>query len=212
MPGMDGLEATAAIRKRESRGTRVPIIAMTAYAMESDRQRCLAAGMDGYLSKPVNVQEMIGLVETRARLTSPALQVSAEVPKAPEAVVLFDPAIFDPGGALSRCYHDMSMIRNMIQSFFDDVEDLLSRMREALADGDLVEMGRLGHRIKGTVVFLAAERASQAALAVEGFRLGNRTPAEAEQAVAALERECMALKAVLSKHPWSSKSTPNGSK
>jgi len=71
LPEMDGLEATAAIRKREDAATedggrRVPIIAMTAHAMKSDRDRCLAAGMDGYLSKPVNAQEMIGLVETLA--------------------------------------------------------------------------------------------------------------------------------------------------
>jgi PAS domain S-box-containing protein len=66
MPGMNGLEATAKIRSREGDGPRVPIIAMTAHAMKSDQDRCLAAGMDGYLAKPINAQEMIGLVESMA--------------------------------------------------------------------------------------------------------------------------------------------------
>jgi CheY-like chemotaxis protein len=70
MPGMDGLEVTAAIRAREGEGTHVPIIAMTAHAMKKDRDRCLAAGMDAYLSKPIDAREMIALIESRAGASS----------------------------------------------------------------------------------------------------------------------------------------------
>jgi CheY-like chemotaxis protein len=71
MPGMNGLEAAAEIRRREDSPHRVPIIAMTAHAMRSDRDRCLAAGMDAYLSKPIDAQEMIDLVENLASNDEP---------------------------------------------------------------------------------------------------------------------------------------------
>jgi two-component system sensor histidine kinase/response regulator len=64
MPVMNGFQATAAIRQEEkSTGLHVPIIAMTAHAMEGDRERCLAAGMDGYISKPVQANELIAITE-----------------------------------------------------------------------------------------------------------------------------------------------------
>ena len=64
MPEMGGLEATQAIRQRESEGAqRLPLIALTAHAMQGDRERCLEAGMDGYLSKPIDVDELIATVE-----------------------------------------------------------------------------------------------------------------------------------------------------
>jgi two-component system, sensor histidine kinase and response regulator len=64
MPGMGGLEATVAIREREkSTGDHLPIVAMTAGAMQGDQEKCLAAGMDGYISKPVRAQELIEMVE-----------------------------------------------------------------------------------------------------------------------------------------------------
>jgi two-component system sensor histidine kinase/response regulator len=67
MPGMDGFEATAAIRRREARqGGHIPIIAMTAYAMKGDRERCLEAGADGYVSKPIQAAELVAAVEAAA--------------------------------------------------------------------------------------------------------------------------------------------------
>jgi two-component system, sensor histidine kinase and response regulator len=84
MPEMDGFEATAAIREREKQsGTRLPIIALTAHAMRGDRERCLAAGMDGYLSKSIATRELDNLLEKFLAQRTGAAQVqeTADQPK-----------------------------------------------------------------------------------------------------------------------------------
>ena len=208
MPGMNGLEATAVIRKRERGGSRVPIIAMTAHAMQEDRERCLAAGMDGYISKPINAQAMIGLVESLARGVAPATEATAATPTSAEASPRATAAVFNPEEAIAQCFDSSKMVQEMIQCFFDDVDKLFPQMRAALEKGDLVEVGRLGHRMKGTAVYLRAQPAEEAALRVERFcTSSDGTPSEAEEAVNALEHECMVLKGVLSEHPLAANMT-----
>ncbi len=90
----------------------------------------------------------------------------------------------------------------MIGCFFDDVDNVLPQMCAALETGNLVEVGRLGHRMKGTLLYLGAQPAEEAAQDVERFcKSSGGTPAEAEEAVNALEHECTLLKAALVKHP-----------
>jgi PAS domain S-box-containing protein len=202
MPGMNGLEATATIRRREDGGKRVPIIAMTAHAMRGDRDRCLAAGMDGYLSKPINAQEMIGLIESLARGSMPAAQFAPVTSRPAETSPQVMAAVFNPEEAISRCFNSQDMVREMIQCFFDEVENLFPKMRTALEQGDLEEIGRLGHRMKGTVVYLGAQPAKEAALRVERFcKSSGGTCSEAEEAINQLEQECLVLKAALTEHP-----------
>ena len=89
----------------------------------------------------------------------------------------------------------------MIQCFFNEVDNLFPQMRAALERGDLLEVGRLGHRMKGTVVYLGAQPAKEAALRVERLSTSSGgTPAEAQEAINALEHECMVLKAALVAH------------
>jgi len=72
MPEMDGLEATKAIRKRErTTGDHVPIIAVTAHALKDDQERCLESGMDGYLSKPINIPALLAAINQVVKITAP---------------------------------------------------------------------------------------------------------------------------------------------
>jgi HPt (histidine-containing phosphotransfer) domain-containing protein len=83
-------------------------------------------------------------------------------------------------------------------------------MRAALAKGDLAEVGRLGHRMKGTVVYLGAPLAKEAALRVERFfRSGDGPRCDAAEAIDRLQRECLALKAALGQHPLAAESKPS---
>jgi CheY-like chemotaxis protein/HPt (histidine-containing phosphotransfer) domain-containing protein len=196
MPGMDGLDATKAIRAREDGGRRVPIIAMTAHAMEGDRERCLAGGMDGYLSKPINGREMIALVESLAGETK-----SPSRPPAPTASANSKAGrVFDVELGLKRCCNDPRIFEEMAQCFFDEVAFLSPHMRAALDRNDLVELGRLAHRLKGTVVYMGAEAATAAVTCVEQLQRCGGTRAEADSAFKAMERACDELKAALAEH------------
>lgn len=197
MPGMDGLETTAAIRARAGGQNRVPIIAMTARAMQDDREQCMEQGMDGYLSKPIEAREMISLIEGLAAGVAPAV-CEAAAPRKPTGRT--SAAVFDFGVALTRCRGSENVLAGMVQSFVDEVRNLLPKMREALAKDDLAELGRLGHRLKGTIVYLGAEPAEKAVIVVEKFRENGGEKAEAEKAARALEHECELLESAIALH------------
>jgi len=82
MPALDGFQATAAIREREkSGGRRLPIIAMTAHALKGDQERCIAAGMDGYVSKPIRTADLFAAIENALGKTNSATaELSLEIP------------------------------------------------------------------------------------------------------------------------------------
>ncbi|MEN6452302.1 MAG: GAF domain-containing protein [Thermoguttaceae bacterium] len=213
MPGMNGLETTAAIRRRELDGPRVPIIATTAHTLDGDAERCLAAGMDAYMPKPIDARKVIAVVERLAGLhpigagdgdsIAHACNGSPRVPAG-------SPPLFDPAAALRHCLGKHELLLQMIQFFFEDVEKILPRIAAAAQQGNLTEVGRLGHRLKGTISHLAAERAHRAAGQVENIGRPGSPQTEAVAAVEQLHRECYALRETLTNHPVWNRASRNG--
>jgi two-component system, sensor histidine kinase and response regulator len=197
MPSMDGLEATKAIRTREKGKRRVPIIAMTAHAMKGDRERCLAFGMDGYLSKPIDGYEMIALAEGLAARSASARSESDPALQSPSEDANTPAEVFDPELAMKRCLNSPTMLSDMVECFFNDIDCLFPQMHLALRKGDFAKVGSLGHRLKGTIIYLGAELAGEAALQVERFERIYGEQSEVEESVHTLERECEALKKAL---------------
>ena len=143
MPEMDGFEATAAIRAREAgTGAHTPIIAMTAHALKGDRERCLAAGMDGYVTKPLRPQELYEALE--------GLPL-ASVAGAAAAGSTSEPAVFDRDAALERMDGDVELLKELVGLFLDECPQRMAEIREALTRRDATKLRQAAHTLKGSV-------------------------------------------------------------
>src|SRR5271165_3467431 len=160
MPEMDGLDATSAIRAWEkTAGTHTPIIAMTAHAMKGDRERCLAAGMDGYTSKPIRIGELEHAI---AQLISPPNSAKVPVSEADQA----DGAI-DHTALLAGVDGNRRVLRELVRLFLADCPRRLAEIKEAIRLGDAGALGRAAHTLKGSVGNFAAKSAFAAAQRLE---------------------------------------------
>jgi len=148
MPEVDGLEATRLIRLGElSGGHRTPIVAMTAHAMTGDRDRCLAAGMDEYLSKPVHRDDLVALLTRIAGVPNG--------PVNPQVVQVEPPTVaFDQGGALARLGGDQEFLAVLTELFRSDGLRMLNELRESLASGDAVGVRQHAHGLKGSAGYV----------------------------------------------------------
>ncbi len=160
MPEMDGYEATAMIRQMEPElGRRYPIVAMTAHAMKGDKERCLEAGMDDYVTKPVDRKELRRVLD---RFLPRDLSKKPDQP-APAAA----DTTFDKAKLLDRLEGDEEFCREIIGMFLEDAPQQIARLVEALARSQAPEVVLRAHTIKGSASNIAAEGLQQAALAVE---------------------------------------------
>ncbi|NUQ65124.1 MAG: response regulator [Pirellulales bacterium] len=186
MPVIDGFQATAEIRKgADPKKAWVPIIAMTAHALKGDQERCLAAGMNAYLSKPIQADELIELVEGIAGgLPSGKQPIEPPQPAAGEeqqSVREAGPSasavpvkVLDLDEAIARCYGKYEIFQKMVGCFFEEADVLMEQIRASIELGNAEEAHRAAHRLKGTVVYLGAARAGEATRRVEQLaRAGN---------------------------------------
>jgi len=181
MPGMDGFETTAAIRiKEKETGGHLPIVALTAYAMKGDRERCLQAGMDAYVTKPVQAEELFAAIE---ELLPGA---HGYEPAAPEKGRSLE--VMNRASLLANVGHDADLQADIVKLFLEDSPKTLEEIRDALARRDALAVSRAAHRLKGELGILAARGASEAALRLETTgREGDLTAAA--EAFSTLERE-----------------------
>ncbi|MBF0495230.1 MAG: response regulator [Deltaproteobacteria bacterium] len=203
MPIMDGLEATRAIRARElEAGGHTPIVSMTACAMTGDREKCLDAGMDAYVSKPVDPAELLTAITKAMSARSivspippspgPAQTPSQPVqPTQPSIGVIFDKASF-----MTRIGDDLEFAQALIGVFLEALPADLGRIREAVERKDAGELQRTAHKLKGSLGNISAEAGRECALRVEKIGRENRL-AEAEAAFSELDQALDQLKLVL---------------
>jgi CheY-like chemotaxis protein len=190
MPEMDGLEATRAIRVQEQNtGRHLPIVAMTAHAMKGDRERCLEAGMDDYLSKPVQKAELFRVLEAQGS-TRPAT--------GPEAAVVSNDAVFDMSVALDRVDGEREVLEEIVRLYLTDAPSRLEEIEQGLAQGDAKRLVCAAHSLKGATGCLGGSRAADAAQRVEQLA-ANADLDHAVEAVDQLRLEIGRLNVELSK-------------
>src|SRR5262249_54128696 len=159
-------EATARIRRAEREGgRRTPIIALTAHAMKGDRERCLAAGMDGYVTKPLRAAELFDAI---SRVVPPG-PAPGPAPTAGGAGGSLPAGAIDWADAVERAGGDPELLRELVRLFLTEHPRWLAGLREALAAGSAATLRDAAHSLKGALGTLAAQAAFDAALRVEAL-------------------------------------------
>ena len=167
MPVMDGLEATRHIRDKQSLvlDHDVPIIAMTALAFQEDRQRCLEAGMNDYVSKPIEPQTLAEVLadwlpDKTAQNEEKAAFKVIHIEKGPVPV-------FDKAALMRRLMEDENLAQIVIRGFVEDIPQQIQKLKDFLETGDLVGAERQAHTIKGASANISGDALQMLALDVE---------------------------------------------
>ncbi len=199
MPEMDGLEATRRIRDPESRvlNPSIPIIAMTAHAMQGDRERCLEAGMNDYLSKPVIPKDLEKAIHRWAKtgdVEGPVFSSPGKAADKKAAAPVFDRTVMD-----RFLGDDRELAAIIVRTFLDDMPRQISTLKEHAGAGDAVSAERSAHTIKGAAANIGAERLRALAYDIELKGRANDTPGVRER-LPGLEDAFRELKDVLERN------------
>jgi len=189
MPVMGGLEATQAIRAREARRSwamagnwrPMPIVAMTAHAMAGDRQRCLEAGMDDYVTKPIKPRELFAAIK---RVCGAIDESEVSLPESSlleDSLRGADMTVLDLDQTLELLDGDRDALKQLVDLFFADLGKHLQTLKSASSDGDCVKLAATAHTLKGSTGVFNAAPATDAAERVEvAARRGDVATARAE--------------------------------
>ena len=200
MPEMDGFEALAAIREAERpSGRHIPVVALTAHAMKGDRERCIDAGFDNYLSKPIRSTDLRTIIEgITDRPDESSLLSSEPEPTTPSGE-------FHYAEALAGLGDDEALLVEVITLFLDDYPRLIGEIDAAIAAADLAQLGRLVHSIRGVasnfaipVVLRAAQTLESLTKAGDAARLSSACD-DLKAAVARVQPELEAVTAFVNK-------------
>ncbi|MCX6557314.1 MAG: PAS domain S-box protein [Candidatus Aminicenantes bacterium] len=190
MPVMDGFEATAAIRSGQTTipNSKIPIIAMTAHAMKGDRERCLEAGMDDYIPKPIAPQAMAAVLD---KWLDQSLKVPAAVPAAPSA-----PLVFDRRAFVDRLSGDLDLVKEITDAFLQDMPEQIHMLKRHIGRGNVKAAGLQAHAIKGAAANVGGLALSVTAMALEKAAQAKRLD-EVTALLSELERQFHLLQALM---------------
>ncbi|NSW86101.1 MAG: response regulator [Syntrophobacteraceae bacterium] len=194
MPVMDGFEATRLIRKsEEGTGKHIPIIAMTAHATKGDRESCIEAGMDDYISKPIRPEELVEGIERMLRRS-----LSLPPSHTAQAASRSERYVFDREELLARVGDDEAFLAEIMGVFLDDVPLQIQGLRQAVDRRDFKDIEHLAHGLKGASANMAVESLRKTAQEME--QAGKDHSFErAAGLLPRMEQEFETLKAVLAK-------------
>lgn len=190
MPVMDGYEATETIRRRERSGTRTPIVAMTAGAMAADVERCLAAGMDAYVSKPVHWDELDAIL---ARWLPPSFESGGTPLRGAQGDGVLDATIVEALLELAETGGGMS---ELVAGFVARTGPKLAELRRAVDEGDVSAAAAIAHGLRGSSASLGAARVASCLAVCEGAMTAGDLAAAGAAADAAISEFAVAADAL----------------